>query len=382
MIRTLALVLSIVTFALVSSRAWAIDRTFSGSAQVDYFFVPTEKGANARAIGFDGFTTELSLKTAVDFSDHLSATVKVCYGCHGFEADMAYVDYRFSDAIGIRLGRFSPTFGNFNLRHDPANHGLSDKPLPYDMGRMLRRTTWNNGVLPSPFPDNGVELGGTKWFGEGVQFDYAAYAVAGFKADPKALDLDFTQSRQPYYVDNNGRPSVGARTALTLRLAETSDLTMGASAMYGTYDPDNRLTYAIVGADVALRLGSTNLRAEYLVRREQFDVSDPTRFKYAIAPERGDFFAKHGAYLELEQPVSARVGLLARVDGLYRVGNVATVSELSYRSSVSRFTLGTTIAVERGLRVKASTELWKFSDDDAGGRSVAVGMHLSAVGSF
>src|SRR5262249_26523519 len=154
----------------------------------------------------------------------------------------------------------SPTFGSFNLRHDPANHRLPDKPLPYDMGRMLRFRLWNNGVLPSPFPDNGVELSGKHAFGETFALDYAAYAVSGMKGD--GADLDFVQSRGGsfYYVDNNGRPTVGGRLGMTQRLTTFSDLTVGASAMYGTFDPGNSLAYTILGADAALRVARTNLR--------------------------------------------------------------------------------------------------------------------------
>ncbi|HEX8789807.1 MAG TPA: hypothetical protein VF765_02565, partial [Polyangiaceae bacterium] len=140
--------------------ALGLDANYAGSAQLDYFVVPTEKNLDARAIGFDGFTLEAALKLTADLSDHLSANVKVCYGCHGFEADMAYFDVRVIDELSFRVGRFSPSFGSFNIRHDPANHRLSDKPLPYDMGRMLRLRTWNLGVLPSPFPDNGLEIDG------------------------------------------------------------------------------------------------------------------------------------------------------------------------------------------------------------------------------
>jgi hypothetical protein len=380
----LAVLFAALAALLWPARASAIDRTFAGSAQLDYLFVPTEKGANAHGIGFDGFTTEASLKLGVDISDSLSANVKICYGCHGFEADMAYFDYRVADELNFRFGRFSPSFGAFNLRHDPANHGLSDKPLPYDMGRMLRRITWNNGVLPSPFPDNGLEIDGTHWFGERAQLDYAAYAVTGFKAQRDAFDLDFVQSRSPslYYTDNNGRPTVGGRAALTIKMGERTDMTLGASGMYGAFDPDNHLTYTIVGADLSLRLGQTNVRAEYLVRRQEFDTSDPTRFKYPVVLSNGDFFTKHGAYLELEQPLSPRVGILARVDGMYRAGNVAKTSDLSKTSSVGRATLGATINVERGLRLKMSTELWDFSDQDASGKTVEVGMHFGAVGTF
>lgn len=378
----LVLLAAVALAALVALPARAVERTFSGSAQLDYMFVPTEKGANARAIGFDGFTTELSLKLAVDVSDHLSGSVKVCYGCHGFEADMAYLDYRLADELNFRIGRFSPSFGAYNLRHDPGNHGLSDKPLPYDMGRMLRRTEWNLGVLPSPFPDNGLEIDGTHWFGESLQLDYAAYAVAGFKGDARSLDLDFVQSRSPYYVDNNGRPAGGGRLALTAKLSADADMTIGASAMYGAFDPLNRQTYAIAGADLSFRFGQTNLRAEWLVRRQEFDTSDPTIFKYSISNLRGDFFVKQGAYVELEQPVSPRVTMLARVDGLYRTGNVAAQSTLGDGSSVARATLGSLFTIERGFRLKASTELYRFSDADGAGKTVEAALHLAAVGVF
>lgn len=328
---------------------------------------------------------EFAGKLAVDFSERISANMKVCYGCHGFEADMMYFDVRVADELNFRVGRFSPSFGAFNLRHDPANHRLSDKPLPYDMGRMLRMRQWNMSVLPSPFPDNGLEVNGTKWLGPSVQLDYAAYAVTGFKADPKPLDVDFKLSRSPqsYYVDNNARPTFGGRVALTFKLGEASDLTLGASGMYGTYDPNNDHSYAIVGGDATLRFDKTNIRAEYLGRRTEFSTADRAVFKYVVADARGDFAMKHGAYFEVEQGLTPELDLIGRVDGMYRVGNVEATSELSRKSSVVRYTLGTAYAIERGLRIKLSTELWQFSDGDGvTGRKVELSMHSALAGSF
>jgi hypothetical protein len=369
--------------------AGAVEHNVAGSAQLDYHFVPTAPNANAnggRFQQFDGFTLEAAVKLSVDVNEHLSANVKICVGCHGFEADMAYFDYRVADELNLRFGRFSPSFGAFNLRHDPGNHKLSDKPLPYDMGRMLRRTTWNNGVLPSPFPDNGVEANGTHWFGESAQLDYAVYAVMGFRNDGDAhpTDLAFFEAHPPnYFVDNNGRPTVGARTALTLRTGRASDLTLGASGMIGTYDPKDHLTYAIVGADASLRIQRTSLRAEYLVRRQQMDVSDPSIFKYEIAASNGDFFAKHGTYVELEHPLTSTLDAIARFDAMFRIGNVLATSPLPSHASVIRETLGTALALDRNLRIKASGELWEFGTADATtGRTVEVGFHLGAVGTF
>ena len=71
-------------------------RTFAGSIQLDYLAVANE--AHARQTTLDGATVELSLKLTKDFSKNMSATVKVCFACHGFEAGMAYIEMRAADA--------------------------------------------------------------------------------------------------------------------------------------------------------------------------------------------------------------------------------------------------------------------------------------------
>jgi hypothetical protein len=391
-------VLAAATLSLIGSRVCAADLNFAGSAQLDEFLVPSQArdpipGGGQYAI--DGFTLEASEKVAADVSSRLSANFKVCFGCHGFELDMAYFDFRVADELNVRAGRFSPSFGGFNLRHDVGNHKLSDKPLPYDMGRMLRLRTWNLGVLPSPFPDMGVEVNGTHWFGDTVQLDYAVYAVQGFRSNaPHPLDIDFRISHlwpQAYYIDNNGRPTLGARSAITAKLGERSDLTIGASGMYGTYDGQNALTYAIVGADVSLRIVRTALRLEYLARRTQMDTSDPTQFALPLDPSTDDSFVKHGAYVEIEQPLLRELDLIGRVDGMYRIGNFPASSSvgtggqapsLSRRSTVIRYTLGTSWMIERSLRLKLSAELWQFSDRDDETRTQQVGLHSAIVGTF
>jgi hypothetical protein len=259
---------------------------------------------------------------------------------------------------------------------------LSDKPLIYDMGRMLRSREWNQGVLPSPFPDNGVELNGTHWFGDVLQLDTAAWAVSGFKADEASFDLDFQQSRAPYYVDNNGEPSVGGRMGATLRLAPTSDVTVGASAQYGHFDPQRKHSYAIAGADFALRIGRTDLRFEYLLRRQEFDLDNPDALRFDIAPRKGDYFIKQGAYTELKFPVSSSVDVAARVDGMYRWGNLPKLSPLSEKSTVIRYTLGTMFTLATGLRGKVSGEVWDFSDADVEGRHTEISWHFAVVGTY
>ena len=346
------------------------DRNFAGSVQASYLYVQDkDKDAKPRDMAFDGFTTELSMKLAVDFNEHISTNVKVCYGCHGFDVDMAFVDLTAFDELRFRVGRFNPSFGEFPLRHDPANHRTVDKPLPYDMGRMLRLREWTMGVLPSPYVDNGLEVAGTHWFGLALQFDYAAYVVSGLRGENDATDFDFTQSRSgsSYYVDNNSKPSTGGRVAFTLDLSDLeTTFTLGGSGMYGTYDPDSKLSYWVAGTDFYARIKTFELRGEYLLRRTEMDLgADPaSKFKYG-PNKKGQFdryFLKDGFYLEALVPVLPRLELIGRFDGLRRRGNVAATSALRKESAVLRYTFGADISVGHGVRVKLSGEFYDFSD--------------------
>ncbi|MET0384885.1 MAG: hypothetical protein ABW321_02945 [Polyangiales bacterium] len=341
------------------------EHNFAGSLQSNYTWVPTEP--RGRDLSLDGMTTELSLKVAVDFTDNVSANVKLCYTCHGMELGMAFIDMRLLDELNIRVGRFNPGFGDFTLRHDPANHRTADKPLPYDMGRMLRMKEFNLGVLPSPYVDQGIEINGTHWFGDAVQFDYALHAVGGLRAGQNDLDVDFISMRSTYYIDNNSEPSFGGRLALTLNMSDDVLLTLGGSGLWGHLDPKRQHTYWVAGADLYLRIATFDLHAEYLVRRTEFDLGpnpDETfRYGPGSSGQYDNFFIKDGFYIEGNLPLSSRFEVVARFDGLRRLGNVTLNSPLhSKNSSVLRYTLGFGIILEGSVRLKISGEFYDFTD--------------------
>ncbi len=369
------------TAALVATvpAARGVERTFAGSAQVDYLLVPS--AYSPRDFTLDGFTTELSLRLAADFSESVTFNVKTCFGCHGFEIGVAAADIRIHEAFNLRVGRFSPAFGDFPARHDPANHRTSDKPLPYDMGRMLRLQEWNMSVLPAPYVDNGVELFGRTTFADDFDLDWNAYVIGGLKGGSDALDVDFIQSRSLYYVDNNSQPSVGGRLALSWRATDDLDLKLGVSGLAGTYDPDRQLGYAILGADFVAKLDRLTLRAEYLVRRTEMALGDDPASRFLYGPgEDGtyaDFFLKDGFYVESDFLLSRRVELVARWDGLRRLGNVVVTSPLRKESALMRYTAGVNFVFDRSLRVKVSGELYDFSDFED-----EIALHLGFVGAF
>ncbi|HEX2691067.1 MAG TPA: hypothetical protein VHN14_30845 [Kofleriaceae bacterium] len=345
-------------------------RTIAGSLQLDYLVVPADSTIHRST--FDGMTAELSLKMSIDFTNNASASVKVCFACHGFEAASAFVDLRATDELTVRIGRMTPEFGSFPQRGDPANHRMNDKPLPYDMGRMLHHKDWNEGVLPAPWVDNGVELLGTRFVGSG-RVDYAAYLLSGPKGTADAADFDFIASRDPnqYYVDNNSEPVVGARLSGTADLdSDGHGITFGASFMTGRYDPDRHLAFLIAGADLVANLEGVVLRAEYLARRTDMSVGADPAMRWKFGPgsdgKYDDHFFKHGFYAEAEVPIG-RVDAFARFDGLLRFGNVLAgagmpSNALSSSSRVLRYTAGAAIRIIENVRLKTSVEYYHFND--------------------
>jgi hypothetical protein len=101
------------------------------------------------------------------------------------------------------------------------------------------------------------------------------------------------------------------------------------------------------------------------------------------APASGqDQFEKHGAYIEAERAMTETVTLLLRADGLYRAGNNPLASPLATRAAVFRYTAGGTLALAPGLRLKASGELWAFTNDVPYHQELELAFHLSLVGTF
>jgi hypothetical protein len=341
-----------------------VERNFAGSVQLDYMAVPTADEPRRQAL--DGATVELSMKLAMDFGDKVSANVKLCVACHGVEVGMAFFDLRIAEELNIRVGRFTPGLGEFPLRHDPANHRTSDKPLPYDMGRMLRLREWNMSILPAPWVDNGVELNGTHFFGDSAQVDYALYAISGPRGPDDGFDFDYKQSRsgEAYYVDNNSRPVVGGRLVGTW-LGDGWAFHIGASAMGGNYDAANKLRFYLGGVESFVRLGRVTLRGEVLARRTEMYVGEMPEARFRYGPGMDGTYdpwaLKTGFYGELEVPVD-RFDFVLRGDGLRRQGNVPKTSELRSDSAILRYTAAASVAVAGALRLKLSVERYDFSD--------------------
>lgn len=339
----------------------SIDVNVAGSIYVNN---PILANSNTAALSptTRGLNGEAAFKLVADVSPTVSASVKVCYGCHDFQADQAHMDWTPDEAFNVRLGRFPVPFGEFYLRHDPANHRSASKPLPYEMGRMLRRDEFNLTILPEPYPDNGIELYGT-FRGSVAELAWSLYAVAGLKGNAATGDLDFIRSRTEYFADNNRTPSVGGRLSLSFVDLPANHvwrlLSLGASGMGGHYDDEGELSYLLAGVDLYTRIGQVNVRGDLMMRRTAI-ADRPEQYRQALV----DLFTqREGFYVEVDAPATRWLEWLVRLDGFRINGPVRIGSRLpDGESTITRGTAGINLIPTAAIKLKLNYEYWKFSD--------------------
>jgi hypothetical protein len=294
-----------------------------------------------------GTIVQMALKTSVQVSERVAFNARLCGSCHGLAIDQAYGEITLHPRLNLEVGRVTVPFGDFHQRHDPANDVFLSKPLPYEMGHMLRyqQDRFNLGVLPMPYADNGATLFGDVWVKEKLQVWYALYGVNGFRS---GTPRDFTFKEQisdAGWNDNNGNVTWGGRLALA-----QGPVAAGASFLRGAYDPLAAYDYGVWGVDGAVYLGATKLRAEYLERWTEV-LDDGGR--------RG--LDKKGFYAQVETPLRREVTLVGRLDGLLREGpSLGTDNDTS--SGIVRWSLGVNVAPAMEYAFRLQWEHWRFTD--------------------
>ena len=319
--------------------------TWSGSGVVD--FKGIYRAPEASTLGKHGAIVEWSIKPNVEVSEKVSVTARLCTSCHGLTVDQAYAEVRLRREVSIEAGRINVPFGDYYQRHDPASDALLSKPLPFEMGHMLRYqpTQFNLGVLPMPYVDSGATLFGDVWMGEALQIWYGVFGANGFRSQV-AQDFTFMdQVSNAGFEDNNDHLSWGGRLALA-----RGEATAGGSFMRGAYDPKAQYDYDAWGVDGSARLLGFQLRAEYLER--DTEVADAGTRRTLM---------KKGFYGQIESPAWRKLSAAWRIDGLLREGP-ALGTDNDASSGILRWTLGVALSPGLEYAFRAQYEHWRFTD--------------------
>lgn len=303
----------------------------------------------------EGIVGEFAIRAGVTAPvEGLSAEVRTCWGCHEIELEDAYLQYRPGAWLHVRAGRMNLPLGAANDRHDFSVRNSVSKPLTRIMGNMVRQREFNQGVLPAPYVDNGLNVGGKLGLGGGFRLGWETFVVAGLKGFGN--DIDFVASRR--FRDVNGEPAVGGRLEV-----DSSVLTFGASYMWGNYDPDNRRSYQVAAADVRIRAGPVTIQGEIAWRQTEYTAPG--------ADNDEDEFFKYGWWGQVLWEVVDGVALMASSDSLFVTdiflgANGPTPNEAlavtDDKNRILRFTGGVSYVPYGGIILRANGEYWEFSD--------------------
>jgi len=307
-----------------------------------------------RSMPNEGINGEFALSARVTHRDSgVAANVRACWGCHGLELEEAAIEWRPVPFFMVRAGRLNVNAGSLNSRHDFNTRTTISKPLTRIMGNMVRQTEFNNGVLPAPYVDNGLNVNFDFEFGP-MSLRVDGFALTGFKGVND--DIDFDRSRD--FPDNNGEPSFGAALGIELPV-----LSLNMAYLWGNYDNDARRSYQFASADFRAHLGPITLDGEIAWRQTQYSMPG--------SPGGEDQFWKWGWWLQLDWNVIGELHVTVAVDSLAVKGIYiasfgptpsAALAATDDNNRILRGTLGLSYTTIGGVLLRLNGEYWEFSD--------------------
>ena len=186
------------------------ERNFAGSVQGSYLYANDMDGKPARNRGLDGFTTEMSAKLAVDFGEHVSTTVKMCFGCHGFEVGMAFVDMNVADELRFRVGRFTPVVRRVHAAPRPGQppHGGQAAALRHGAHAARQRVELGRAALA---PTSTTASRSRARTGSATRSSSTTRPTpsSGLRGDNDGTDVDFIQTRTCFTTSTTTRAPPG-----------------------------------------------------------------------------------------------------------------------------------------------------------------------------
>ncbi len=205
----------------------------------------------------------------------LDLSVDTRNGAQGeLSLEQAYLQYDFTERLGLRAGVILAPFGRFNLYHDDDLNNLTDRPL------VVRR------VIPSTWSESGAGLVSSIPVGDESTVNTEVYVVQGLDDEISSGSGGLRDARSALDSDNNNNKAFVGRIALSPGLGHE----VGLSGYHGNYDDDGN---AIGGGalDGLTTLGNFQLHGEWAL----FSVDDGTVADGGRAPEElSGFYAELG----------------------------------------------------------------------------------------
>lgn len=170
------------------------------------------------------------------------------HGGKDIDLRYGYADYKISEALVIRSGKFLVPAGEFN-----------EYLYPEYLNKTVSRAYVNREIAPSAWGEVGVQVRGRINEEANVTPFYAIYVVNGLNGESGAGIRSLRGNSRDTDTGSNKNKAVGGEIGLDLG----DDITMSTNYYSGKYSSDNELNLSILGASFYMNKEKFSLWGEY-----------------------------------------------------------------------------------------------------------------------
>ncbi len=176
--------------------------------------------------------------------------------------EQAELTFHLCDRFHPKLGAILVPFTRWNLYHEDPWNDFTNRPFI---------ATY---LVPTGFAQPGAGFEGSTPFGRGHSLTYEVAVTSGYRDDFDA-DEGVRDARQRWSGDENRGKQVWGHAAARWRLCGLDALETGLSGTWARYDAKDANDLYGWGADVLVRRGPFEARAEYVGYHYDRSASDP-----------------------------------------------------------------------------------------------------------
>lgn len=258
----------------------------------------------------------------------------------------AYADYKVSNALVFRTGKFLVPAGQFN-----------EYLYPEYLSKTVNRPWVNREISPSAWAEVGLQLRGRLETSGDIKPFYAAYLVNGLSGESGSGIRGLRGNDRDTKGEGNANKAVGGAVGIDVG----DDITLSANYYTGKYTADNELNLSIFGFSFYMNKEKFSIWSElHAANQEAYNDIDNTALGITDLNKNG--FYVQGGYM-----VTDKLEPIIRYDQINLDG--------SPDDDRNRFTLGLNYYITETAVVKANYEI--IGDDGANLEDNLLGFQLS-----
>ena len=294
---------------------------------------------------FDNHYFNIFISSQLNEKIFIEGQLEYEHGGDDIDIRYAYADYKVSEALVVRSGKFLVPAGQFN-----------EYLYPEYLTKTVNRAYVNREISPSAWGEVGVQVRGRLASSGNITPFYSAYVVNGLSGDSGAGIRSLRDNSRDSSTGNDNK-AVGGSFGIDLG----EDITISTNYYTGKYTLDDELNLSIFGVSFYMDKEKYSIWGEFHAANQE-SYNDPTDVTLGSVDLKKNGFYVQGGYM-----LTDKIESIVRYDAIKLDG--------SPDDDRSRITLGANYYLAETAVFKINYEL--VSDDGTDPDDNVLGFQLS-----